>query len=796
MKSIKFGKTPKNLRELKPFIKIAEKVNEIEPQFMSLSDEELRAKTDEFKERLKNGETIHDLAPEAFATVREASRRVLGLRHFDVQIIGGLVLLKGNIAEMRTGEGKTLVATLPAYLVALEGKGCHVITVNDYLATRDRELMAPVHEFLGLTVGLNVPEMDTAAKKAAYNCDITYGVGTEFGFDLLRDNMVNSFEEKVQRPFHFAMLDEADSVLIDEAKTPLIIASKDVGSNRLYKVASMVVKNLKNEVDYTFDREMKVVHFNDSGIDKCEKTFGVDNLFDLEHSQLLHCLLQALRAKVLFQRDIDYIVDEGEIKLVDINTGRVMEGRSLSDGLHQAIESKEGLKNTDENKTHASITIQNYYRLYPHLSGMTGTAKTDEEEIRKVYGMDVINIPTNKTNLRIDHPDKVYMTKEEKYAAITKEAQARREKGQPVLIGTSSIIESEEIAKRMENQGIQFQLLNAKNTELEARLISVAGQHGMITIATNMAGRGTDIILGEGVAELGGLHVIGTERNESKRIDDQLKGRSARQGDPGSTQFIISLEDYLFERFATEELERLLPKLKPDADGLVRSKAVYKLVDSAQTICEGVNYQMREYNLKLEDVLNNQRDVMYKLRDKILLEEDVIGFIGKQTEKLPEEIIEAFCPDEADPLDWDIEQLEVELNSVLLPDVELEKAVGEIPDRDLILQYVEPIAEKHREELAGFAENEDYQHTARGISLFVIDSFWQDHLDTMQQLKEGMGLRQYQQEDPVTLFSKEGYELFQQLFQDIQYEMAIRVNSYMIRTTNDYNEMNDEGAEE
>lgn len=783
MKSIQFGKTPKNLRELKPFIKIANKINQIEPQFECLTDEELKAKTTEFKERLANGETIDDITVEAFATVREASRRVLGLRHFDVQLIGGLVLLKGNIAEMRTGEGKTLVASLPSYLVALEGKGVHVITVNDYLARRDREIISPIHEFLGLSVGLNVPEMDTFEKKSAYNCDITYGVGTEFGFDLLRDNMVNDFDQKVQRPFHFAMLDEADSVLIDEAKTPLIIASKDEGSNRLYKVASTVVKSLKNEEDYTFDREMKVVHFNDSGIDKCEKTFGVENLFDLEHSALLHCLLQALRAKVLFQRDIDYIVDEGEIKLIDINTGRVMDGRSLSDGLHQAIESKEGLKNTDENKTHASITIQNYYRMYPHLSGMTGTAKTEEQEIRKVYGMDVINIPTNKTNLRIDHPDQVYMTKEQKYAAILKKAKECQDKGQPVLIGTSSIIQSEEIADEMQKAGIHFQLLNAKNTELEARLISMAGQRSMITIATNMAGRGTDIILGEDVAELGGLYVIGTERNDSKRIDDQLKGRSARQGDPGSTQFLISLDDYLFERFATEELERMRPKLKADRDGLIKSKSIYKLVESSQVICEGINYQMREYNLKLEDVLNNQRDVMYKLRDKILLEENVLGFIGKQTEKLPEQIIEAFCSEDLDPTEWDLEQLEIELNSVLISDVEFE--TGDIPDRDRIQHQVQPAIEQHKKDIAEFEDNEEIQSSARGISLFVVDSFWKDHLDTMQQLKEGMGLRQYQQEDPVTLFSKEGYELFERLFQDIEYEMAIRVNSYILRTTED-----------
>lgn len=779
MKSIQFGRKPSNMRELKPFIKTAEKINEIEEQFVHLTDEELKHKTIEFKERLANGETIHDIAPEAFATVREASKRVLGLRHFDVQLIGGLVLLNGNIAEMKTGEGKTLVASLPSYLVALEGKGVHVITVNDYLARRDRELIGPIHEFLGLSVGLNVPDMDSTAKQAAYKCDITYGVGTEFGFDYLRDNMVNDVREKVQRPFHFAILDEADSVLIDEAKTPLIIASKDEGSNRLYKVCAMVAKTLQNEVDYTFDPEMKVVHFNEAGIDKCERTFGIDNLYDLEHSTLLHCLMNALRAKVLFKRDVDYIVDEGEIKLIDINTGRVMEGRSLSDGLHQAIESKEGLKNTDENKTHASITIQNYYRMYPTLSGMTGTAKTDEEELRKVYNMDVINIPPNKPNQRIDMPDLVFMTKEQKYEYLVNDVRTRQEKGQPVLIGTTSIIESEEIAERLKAAGIRFQLLNAKNVELEAQLIAIAGQRGMVTIATNMAGRGTDILLGEGIAELGGLHVLGTERNDSIRIDDQLKGRAGRQGDPGSTQFMISLDDYLLERFATDELERLRPKLKAEKNGLITSKSVHKLIESAQKICEGVNYQMREYNLKLEDVLNNQRDVIYTLRDRVLEEEDILTFILKQTEGLSSKLIESYCPDEVDPDDWDLAALAKKLNDVLLPEVVLQRET--YADSSEIEEEIRPLIEDHLKEMQSLADDEEIRESVRGLALFVIDSFWKEHLETMQQLKEGMGLRQYQQEDPVVLYAKEGYALFEALFEDIHYEFAVRINHYIAR---------------
>lgn len=768
---------PKNIRELRPYLKTVDKINRLEDKMSTLSDDELKHKTIEFKERLENGAKIDDLTVEAFATVREASKRVLGLRHYDVQLLGGLVLFKGNISEMKTGEGKTLVASLPSYLAALEGKGVHVITVNDYLAQRDRDLIGQIHEFLGLTVGLNIAGLSGLEKKEAYQCDITYGVGTEFGFDYLRDNMVYSMSEKVQRPYHYAIIDEVDSVLIDEAKTPLIIAGKDQPSGRLYKVTASVVKTFKRDEDYLYDPELKVVNFSEDGITKCEQIFGIDNLFDLEHSTLFHSLLQALRAHVIYERDVDYIVEDGEIKLIDMNTGRIMEGRSLSDGLHQAIESKEGLTNTEENKTQASITIQNYFRMYPTLSGMTGTAKTEESELREVYGMDVVEIPPNKPDQRIDLPDAVFMTKEQKHARILKEVKERHEKGQPILIGTTSILQSEDIAKVLEEDNLEFQLLNAKSAEKEAQLIALAGQKGNITIATNMAGRGTDIMLGENVNELGGLHVIGTERNESKRIDNQLKGRSARQGDSGSTQFIISLEDYIFTRYAAEEYERIKPRLKVADDGLVTSKNVNKFVETAQQISEGVHFQFREFNLKLEGVLNKQREIIYEYRDSLLSAENVFTYLATQFEMLPQEIVDRLTFEDVD--DIDLAQLEAELNKVLIHPTSLQDQKFEVFDD--LEEFIQTITTNYNNDLRDYAEEQEVLDTSKGVALVVVDNLWKSHLDTMGQLKEGIGLRQYQQEDPITIFEREGYELFETLFFNLKYETAARIKLFIKR---------------
>ncbi len=603
----KRSKEQTSAKELKRYYKTVEQINKLEATYSPMTDDELRNMTFTFKERLENGEELVSIIPDAFAVVREASKRVLNMRHFDVQLIGGLVLTEGNIAEMPTGEGKTLVASLPSYVRALEGKGVHVITVNDYLAKRDFELIGQIHRFLGLTVGLNVPMMEPADKKIAYNADITYGVGTEFGFDYLRDNMAHTIGDKVQRPYHFAIIDEVDSVLIDEAKTPLIIAGKMGANEELHRIAAMLAKRFVMDEDYDFDDETKATSLTDQGIEKVEAAFGVDNLYDLEHQTLYHYVIQAVRAHVMFECDVDYIVRDDKIELVDMFTGRIMEGRSLSDGLHQAIEAKEGVTITEENKAQAQVTIQNYFRMYPKLSGMTGTAKTQEKEILEVYGMRVLQIPTNRKRQRVDQIDIVFETSDQKYEYVAQEALRRHETGQPVLIGTTSILQSEKIASYLKKYGLDFQLLNAKTVEQEVELISSAGQKNRITVATNMAGRGTDIVLGEGVEALGGLYVIGTEKHESRRVDNQLRGRSGRQGDPGESQFILSIEDDMVKRFAKDDVEKFRKKMTANEIGRIENKDVNELIDRTQRIVEGAHFSMREYNLKLDDVINDQR---------------------------------------------------------------------------------------------------------------------------------------------------------------------------------------------
>jgi preprotein translocase subunit SecA len=753
-------------RRLKKYYQIVEQINQLEEQYERLSDEELRQKTAEFKQQLSEGKTVFDIQAEAFATVREAAKRVLGMRHFDVQLIGGLVLTEGNIAEMPTGEGKTLVASLPSYLRALEGKGVHVITVNEYLAKRDRDLIGKIHEFLGLTVGLNVPMMDPAEKKKAYQADITYGIGTEFGFDYLRDNMVYDISQRVQRPFHFAIIDEIDSVLIDEAKTPLIIAGKTGVSSELSYLCARIVKTFKRDIDYYYDEETKATNLTEEGIAKIEKGFGIDNLYDLEHQTLYHYIIQALRAHVMFTRDVDYIVKDGKVLLIDMFTGRPMEGRSLSNGLHQAIEAKEGLELTEENKIQASITIQNYFRLYPILSGMTGTAKTEEKEFQTLYGMDVVQIPTNKPVIRIDESDKVFATLDQKYKAVAKEAKKVHATGQPILIGTTSILQSEKIAEYLKKEGLPFQLLNAKTIEQEAQLISLAGQKGQITIATNMAGRGTDILLGEGVAELGGLFVLGTERHESRRIDNQLKGRAGRQGDPGRSQFFISLEDDMFRRFAKEEVEKLKKKLITDEDGLVLNKDIHEFVDRIQRICEGSNFSIREYNLKLDHVMNDQRSTIYELRNNILETTDVFSIAAKMLRSYVPIEIEQSCPVDLLPSEWDLEKLAATLNEVIVPPtITFIKNIEDIED---VKETASQAMERYLDELQRFANDDLFQNQLRGSLLSVIDHHWLNHLDAMERLKEGIGLRYYSQEDPIRQFQREGFELFTHMYHQIE----------------------------
>ena len=763
-------------RRLRSYRRTVDKINKLESTYETKTDAQLRLMTDEFKERIQNGESIETIIPDAFAVVREASKRVLEMRHFDVQLIGGLVLTEGNIAEMPTGEGKTLVASLPSYIRALEGKGVHVITVNDYLAQRDYDQMGQIHRFLGLTVGINLPMMEPEEKKRAYESDITYGVGTEFGFDYLRDNMSHSMDDRVQRPYHFAIIDEVDSVLIDEAKTPLIIAGKMEADEDLHKVAALVAKRFEKDVDFDFDEETKATNLTDTGIEKVEKAFGIDNLYDLDHQTLYHYMIQAVRARVIFKKDVDYIVKEGKIELVDMFTGRILEGRTLSDGLHQAIEAKEGLEITDENKAQAQITIQNYFRMYPKLSGMTGTAKTQAKEFLEVYGMEVVQIPTNRPKQRIDQKDRVYMTTEQKYEAMAKEVAKRNEKGQPVLVGTTSILQSEDVAKYLDKEGISYNLLNAKSVEQEVQLISDAGQIGRVTVATNMAGRGTDIRLGEGVPELGGLFVLGTEKHESRRIDNQLRGRSGRQGDPGETQFFLSLEDDMFRRFAKEESEKFKEKVQTDETGLILSDDVHELTERTQRIVEGAHFSMREYNLKLDDVINDQREVIYTLRNRIIRREDVFGQLNTMLEETLEFVVYDSCPEDSVPEDYDYDRIERTMNALLLEDVTLPRPMT--TPAEIIELYEEPM-ETLKDFILQFEEEPRVAEMVPSVMLQHIDSMWVRHLESMTRMKEGISLRSYGQEDPMRIYQREGLHMFGQAFQKLRRQIATDTIGFM-----------------
>ncbi|MGM9951652.1 MAG: accessory Sec system translocase SecA2, partial [Lysinibacillus sp.] len=748
----------------------------LEDKFAPMTDEELQHMTVVFKERLEKGETIAQIVPEAFAVVREASKRVLNMRHFDVQLIGGLVLTEGNIAEMPTGEGKTLVASLPSYVRALEGKGVHVITVNDYLAKRDFELIGQIHRFLGLTVGLNVPMMEPDAKKNAYNADITYGVGTEFGFDYLRDNMAHSIADKVQRPYHFAIIDEVDSVLIDEAKTPLIIAGKMMANAELHQIAAMLAKRFVVEEDYDFDEETKATSLTEQGIEKVEAAFGVDNLYDLEHQTLYHYVIQAVRAHVMFKRDVDYIVRDDKIELVDMFTGRIMEGRSLSDGLHQAIEAKEGVTITEENKAQAQVTIQNYFRMYPTLSGMTGTAKTQEKEIMEVYGMSVVQIPTNRPRARVDKEDLVFETVEQKYEYVAQEALRRHENGQPVLIGTTSILQSEEVSKYLKKYSLPHQVLNAKTVEQEVQLISEAGQKGRITVATNMAGRGTDIMLGEEVHDLGGLCVIGTEKHESRRVDNQLRGRSGRQGDPGETQFILSIEDDMFRRFAKDDVEKFKKKMTANEIGRIENKEVIELIERTQRIVEGAHFSMREYNLKLDDVINDQRRVIYTLRDSVLKNEDLLGKLKTMLDETVDFAVRDNAPEDLEMVEWDFDKMEKTVNSLFLTPVTIDRQEEKV---SRILASLQPQVDEIKQMIDTYSENERMMQVIPNVMLAYIDRMWVKHLEQMSHLKEGIGLRQYQQEDPMRIYQREGLELFGKNYQELRRQIVEELVIFM-----------------
>ena len=751
-----------NKKELKVCQGYVDKINALEPEISGLSDARLRAKTDEFRLRLTKGETLDDLLPEAFAVVREAAKRVMGLRHFDVQLMGGCILHRGNIAEMRTGEGKTLVATLPAYLNALEGKGVHVVTVNDYLARRDSEDMGRVYRFLGLSVGLITHEMDYPARKAAYAADITYGTNNEFGFDYLRDNMVISLDQMVQRPLHYAIVDEVDSILIDEARTPLIISGPGAQSTSLYQVMADVAAKLKEGEDYTVDEKQKTVAPTETGIAKTEKLLGVSNMYDGENGvDYSHQLMAALKAKALMHRDRDYVVKDGEVIIVDEFTGRLMFGRRYSEGLHQAIEAKEHVKVERESQTLATITFQNYFRMYDKLSGMTGTAKTEEQEFQKIYGLDVVVVPTNKPNIRIDYPDVIYKTRRAKYRAVANAIEELHKKGRPVLVGTTSIQQSEELSELLKKRGIEHNVLNAKFHEKEAEIVADAGQMGAVTIATNMAGRGTDIVLGDGVAELGGLHIIGTERHESRRIDNQLRGRCARQGDPGSTRFYLSLEDDLMRLFGSDNISGIMDKLGMEEDEPIEHKIVTRSIESAQKKVEARNFEIRKQVLEYDDVMNQQREVIYDQRRQILEKADLKETVLDMASHIVDRSMDMYAPKEAYSEDWDVKSLISYAEEFYAPAGFLKEEKLQEMSRDELETFLHKVAVDYynaREENNTAPIMRELENL---VMLKVVDSHWMEHLDAMDALREGIGLRAYGQRDPLVEYKFEAYEMFE-----------------------------------
>ena len=768
-----------NAKEIKKMRAIADHINEIEPNYVKLSDANLVAKTDEFKRRLQKGETLDDLLPEAFAVVREASKRVLGMRHFDVQLMGGICLHNGNIAEMRTGEGKTLVATLPVDLNALTGKGVHVVTVNDYLATRDSEQMGRLYNFLGLSTGLIVANLDFNQRREAYACDITYGTNNEFGFDYLRDNMVSDVLQMVQRPLNYAIVDEVDSILIDEARTPLIISGPGQRSTDNYYKLAKIVPHLVRDEDYIIDEKQKTIAPTDSGIEKVEKMLGVENLYDAENIELNHLLGASLRAYAMMHRDTDYVVKDGEVVIVDEFTGRLMFGRRYSDGLHQAIEAKEGLKVERESQTLASVTFQNYFRMYEKLAGMTGTAKTEEKEFIDIYGLEVIPIPPNKPLIRTDLPDQIFKTKAAKYRAVVRNAVERHKVGQPLLIGTTSITQSEELSDMLLRAGVPHSVLNAKHHEKEAEIVANAGQMGMVTIATNMAGRGTDITLGEGVPELGGLAILGTERHESRRIDNQLRGRSGRQGDPGSSQFFLSLEDDLMRIFGADNITGIMDKLGMEEDEPIEHSLITKSIERAQKKVEDHNYNIRKYVLEYDDVMNQQREVLYEQRRRILRNESLRETINEMIDKLVTDSVDAYADEKLYPEEWDYEGLYKHLSQYFLTEEIMTPQDMEEYTRQELLERLLEIAHEEYQDRVNMLGEAMFSQLEKAIMLRVVDNKWMEHLDNMDMLREGIGLRAYGQKNPLVEYKFEAFEMFQNMIAAIQDETIMAL--YKIR---------------
>lgn len=773
-----------NEREIKKMRRVVEEqINPLEASLKNLSDASLAHKTVEFKNRLANGETLDDILPEAFAVVREASRRVLGMRQYDVQLIGGMVLHSGNIAEMCTGEGKTLVAVAPVYLNALEGKGAHVITVNDYLAKRDSEWMGQVYKFLGLSVGLIVHDLDFNQRKIAYNSDVTYGTNNEFGFDYLRDNMVTRLDQMVQRPLHYCLIDEVDSILIDEARTPLIISGPGQKSTDMYYTVAKLVPKLEKDVDYTIDEKQKTVAPTEAGVAKMEKLLHVDNLYDTKNLELNHIFNQALRAETMMKRDRDYVVKDGEVIIVDEFTGRMMYGRRYSDGLHQAIEAKEGCKVERESQTLATITFQNYFRMYDKLAGMTGTAKTEEQEFIKIYGLEVFQIPTNKPIRRVDLPDAIYKTKRGKIRAVVREVKRRHATGQPILIGTTSIEQSEELSHYLKKEGIVHNVLNAKYHEKEAMIVAQAGQKGQVTIATNMAGRGTDIVLGDGVAELGGLAIIGTERHESRRIDNQLRGRAGRQGDPGSSQFFLSLDDDLLRIFGGDNIKKFMEKMGLDEDEEIKSKMVSNAIRKAQQRVENRNFETRKYVLEYDDVMNQQRQVLYEQRRRILEGEDMKDQIIRMVDELINHAMNTYADEKLYPEEWNLAGLIKYCEKYFLVPGEITVEQIEDMSREEIQKLLVKTAHDTYESREKSIGSELMRELEKAVMLKVVDAKWMEHLDNMDMLKEGINLRSYGQRNPIVEYKVEAFDMFEEMEHIIMETIILYMYHIQIRVT-------------
>lgn len=756
-------------RELKRYWRIVEKINELEPEISRLSDEELASKTLEFKDKLRRGATLDDIMIPAFAVVREVAKRKVNMRPFDVQLIGAIVLHEGKIAEMKTGEGKTLVATMPAYLNALTGEGVHIVTVNDYLAKRDRYWMGPIYEALGLKVGLLQHDSTPAERREAYNSDITYGTNTEFGFDYLRDNMALTKEELVQREFNYAIVDEVDSILIDEARTPLIISGVAEKPTKLYYQFAQIARSLVRDIDYTVDEKLKTIMLTEAGIRKVEKMLGIDNLYTVGDVDYPSYLMAALKAKELFKKDVDYVVKDGEVIIVDEFTGRLMYGRRYSDGIHQAIEAKEGLKIRQEAQTLASITLQNYFRMYKKLAGMTGTAATEADEFLKIYGLEVVVIPTHKPMIRIDYPDAVYKTERAKFKAIINEIAELYKIGRPVLVGTRSIEKSELLSSMLKKLGIPHQVLNAKYHEKEAEIIAKAGQKGSVTIATNMAGRGVDIVLGEGVVELGGLHIIGTERHESRRIDNQLRGRAGRQGDPGSSRFYVSLEDELMRLFGSDKIKGIMDKLGIDEDQPIEHPIISKAIENAQKKVESYHFDIRKQLLEYDDVMETQRKVIYGERKKILNGEDLKSSVISIMDDCLLEIAEVFIPKNRKDL-WDLNGFSNELKNIFNLDISAEE-IRELSYDEILNLCKDRIVSSYNEKESRIGVDLMRQ-AERFIMLRVLDTHWIEHLENMDFLKEGIGLRAYGQREPLIEYKKEAYEMFQEMLSSIRRDIS------------------------